>query len=576
MEKDKIFLLSLPNRNMDYPGLSLPMLTAHLRHKGYNVEIDDVNIKIRDKLITKKNMDDITDYILPEILLQNMSEKAISNGLYDILSFFRSLQDDPGTKEIEKTKEMMQARRYNELLTSEGNFENVMKIFKISRAFHDLIDILPLYGDIFRMYSLDDPISTYYDNLIENIKKSDPLAVGLSILDIQRRASIRFMKMLREKTDSIIIVGGTDPTRFPTQYLKNYPFIDYLFYKEAEITLPKFLDYILRGEENKVEELQGLCYRKGGRIYINESQPTDYSKLLTPCFSDLPLDLYLSPVLPIQASRGCYWSRCKFCIHWKTYSQYIKRPAEKVVEDIISINENYNTNLFHFTDDGIDYKFGTNIASQLLNAGLHIKFISYARFESKFNREIFKMWYRAGARIIEWGLESASQRMLDTMDKGINIKDVPRILKDSASVGIINKCFMFHDYPSETLEELKKTIDFVDYNIRKGIIRFFLPIRNRFELLKGSIIYDEVKQKGVKEFRKVWFPSGDFSIRAPYLSTENYKSKEMMLNTFLREMDQLAIEHSLFSTNDDNITLDLMCADLVDKGYEPAFKSVVK
>ena len=49
-----------------------------------------------------------------------------------------------------------------------------------------------------------------------------------------------------------------------------------------------------------------------------------------------------------------------------------------------------------------------------------------------------------------------------------------------------------------------------------------------------------------------------------------------MLNSFLREMDQLAIEHSLFSTNDDNITLDLICVDLVDKGYEPAFKSVVK
>ncbi len=47
-----ILLLSLPNRNIDYPSLSLPTISGRLREDGFNVEQSDLNVLIRDRIIT--------------------------------------------------------------------------------------------------------------------------------------------------------------------------------------------------------------------------------------------------------------------------------------------------------------------------------------------------------------------------------------------------------------------------------------------------------------------------------------------------------------------------------------------
>ena len=72
------------------------------------------------------------------------------------------------------------------------------------------------------------------------------------------------------------------------------------------------------------------------------------------------------------------------------------------------------------------------------------------------------------------------------MDKGTNVKDISRVLEDSALAGIKNHVYVMVAFPSETKEELWETLEFL-YENRDNI---HVIHKGRFNLHKGSLVYE--------------------------------------------------------------------------------------
>jgi hypothetical protein len=322
----------------------------------------------------------------------------------------------------------------------------------------------------------------------------------------------------------------------------------------------------------------------------------DYSlqavKIISPDFTGYELNKYLVPALPIHASRACYYAverkhncnacsrhnilcdgsidlhgcekeenGCNFCMHYKTYSNYIERDAVSVVNDLQFLNKTYGVTLFHFTDDALKPALGTAISEEIINRGLtNIRWLVYARFEPEFDYAVIKKWYDAGVRVIEWGLESASQNVIDHMNKNINILDVRRILQISSNIGILNKLFLFHNHPSESISDLKITLDFLMEMSQKEEIRLFPVVRNKMYLLKGTTLYESWE----KFYSKIWQPSSDFGITAAYLEYEPYREKEQMIESFVVEIHSLMKKRMVYSTDDENVMFDLLTMQHID------------
>ncbi|CAG0975302.1 Anaerobic magnesium-protoporphyrin IX monomethyl ester cyclase [Methanosarcinales archaeon] len=556
--KYDIMLFSLPNKNMDYPGLALPTLTAHLREKKYRTFQEDSNVIIRDKMMTEGFLNDLTHTILPNIYYQNLNDTKISKRIKQIIDFYIKIEQIHGFDEIEKIKKDMQSRKYAELLSEEKSFEIVSILFKISRSFHNIIDIIPNYSSLFEDFSIYNPIEEYLKKILDNIKKSNPFAVGFTVLNIQRKFTINFAERLSNDFSGYIFVGGPDPTKFGKQYIESYPFLDVAFIKESEENLLQIME-IIKNDGDDFSNIPAIVYKNNNTIKENKIKPINFENLLTPDFDGISLDKYLTNVLPIQASRGCFYGKCKFCIHWKTYFKYYQKKPENVAKDLEILSNKYNTKFFHFTDDALEFELGNKICQEITEKKLDVRWLTYARFESKFSKDSLELWKKAGVSVIEWGLESASDKVLNRMQKGINPRIAERIIKDSSEVGITNKLFLFHDYPDETSSDLSKTIDFIDDNIRHGRIRFFMPIRNKFELLKDSQLYEESLKDYRNLFKKIWFPSGIFAIRAEYFDLNDYTKKKEMLDIFLRNMTRYMEEKNIYTTDDENITLDIIC-----------------
>lgn len=556
-----VLLINAPNKNIDYPGLSLPILTSALREKGFKVTQVDYNVILRDRIITNKGLSDLLKNLLPSIIpvFSNSGFHLTKLGeLYDYLVY---LNDYYKFSYLEEVKLKVQARDFLWVFSEEKRFKAYLDLFKINRALHYIIDTAIAESDILPgCYSLT-LIQDIFIDLKKKINAENPVVLGFSILDIQRGFSFNLIKKIRTSYSGTIIVGGPDPSRFPEEYMQLCGDIDILFAGESEESFPLLLQSI-KSKKQSIGSIPGIYFRNSkGDVVANESKGVDFNATPTPDFSGLPLDKYLTPALPLQLSRGCYWGKCSFCIHYDTYGSYQKRNIEKVINDIkITVNK-HNTKYFHFTDDCISLSLADQFSDAIISNNIKIMWLSYFRLEKGLNIDLLFKIYQAGGRVLEFGLESASETILHLMNKEISLDTVDKVINEASEIGFLVKLFMFHGYPGETLEDLNKTINFTEQKILNKKARAFLPLRNRFELLKGSDIYERCKSKNEINVKKIWEPSGLLGIRSEYLSTIDEEKTMLAINLFVEHIREYMKKEHIYNTDDENVMLDLLSLD---------------
>ena len=380
--------------------------------------------------------------------------------------------------------------------------------------------------------------------------------------------------------------GGADPTRYKDNYLKWFDVIDFVLVKEGEDSLPQLLS-ALKKDLVDYSSINGIIYRNRGNIVFNPPVPISVCRIPHPDFDGIRLDKYLTSTLPVHASRACYWALenvdknpefsnkrgCKFCAHYKTYSDYYERDAKSVVDDMEMLHKQYGTNLFHLTDDALKPSLGLAISKEIQKRQLYnFKWLVYARFEDAFTKEVLEEWHKGGVRVIEWGMESASQKVINLMNKAIKVETAQRIVSESKDIGILNKLFMFHNFPGETVEDLQESLDFLYRNTLNETIRPFPTIRNKMYLLKDTALYNSVDKERLYE--KVWKPSGDFDVTALYVDLNDYAFKLPMLEEHLSIIKKLARDRFVFSTDDENVMFDLVVSDLKEQGKHTYYCSI--
>ena len=83
------------------------------------------------------------------------------------------------------------------------------------------------------------------------------------------------------------------------------------------------------------------------------------------------------------------------------------------------------------------------------------------RFEKVISGELLESMERGGCSMILFGLESASEPVMDLMIKGTELTHMSRILHESHAAGIWNHTFFFFGFPGETLQDAQETVNFL-------------------------------------------------------------------------------------------------------------------
>jgi anaerobic magnesium-protoporphyrin IX monomethyl ester cyclase len=350
--------------------------------------------------------------------------------------------------------------------------------------------------------ALEDSDHYVWGEMRDTLARFDPDVVGISVMTAKYGSALKVSSLCKcFKKDIRVIWGGPHPTIQAREVLKNNE-VDFAVVGEGDETLSE-LCQSLRGNGRSFEEIRGLAFRKNGETIVNPPRPliSDLDTLLPPA-----RDLCLHPELysleswgNLITSRGCPFE-CAFCSARSTWGRRVRlRSAENVVAEIRDICHRYKTREIWFWDDSFTVNRSNvlELCHKIVEQRLDISWGCTTRVDTV-DDELLDMMRKSGCQMIEFGIESGSERMLKLMKKNITLNQVREAVSLVKKHGIDWKAFFMVGVPGETRIDIEQTKRLMEELDPRGIVlSVFTPY-------PGSELYDTAVKAGLVPAKPDW------------------------------------------------------------------------
>lgn len=341
---------------------------------------------------------------------------------------------------------------------------------------HALLTIAaPVLKAGYRVKLLDHRTQMITEDILKEYISEDMICVALSTMTgTQIYHALTLAQYVRNLTDGKvpIVWGGCHPTVMPQQTAENDK-VDIVVVGEGDETFLELVEAL--DHKRDLRCVEGIVFKDGARIVQTPERPLMDVETLLPVPWELidvekyiHQDMYLkgsSRTLDIgQTSRGCPFC-CGFCSSsairkrkWRPVS--IAKSLEMITENV----KRFDLNGIWLRDDEfyIDRRRATTICEGIIERNLNINFYTSGTrvdvFLKASDYEVATL-KRAGAHTLKFGAESGSQRILDLMNKMITVDQTLQANLVCKKHGIIPAFGRLIGYPTETFEDIDKTID---------------------------------------------------------------------------------------------------------------------
>jgi len=315
----------------------------------------------------------------------------------------------------------------------------------------------------YRVYldSFKDRSHPVWKEVEDTIAGVNPDIAGISIWTTYA-ASAFHVAMLCKKVnpDCVVVMGGPHATVKADEILAISPHVDYVIKGEGEITLAELVKHRAYGR-NWPLSIPGLSFRHKSAIIHNPAQqPTkDLDRFPFPDRSLLMnKDKYTSEDMGlIMTSRGCPYA-CSYCA---THTKAVRyRSIDSVINEIKLVKKEYKTTQFSFKDDSftVNRNRVERFCDRLIAERLNINWECNTRVDLVTESLLAKM-KKAGCNSIKVGVESGSERVLQSMNKGITHQQVKRAASLFNKLGIHWTGYFMMGVPGEKVTDVYKTLD---------------------------------------------------------------------------------------------------------------------
>ncbi len=173
------------------------------------------------------------------------------------------------------------------------------------------------------------------------------------------------------------------------------------------------------------------------------------------------------------------------------------------------IAQKYKVEMINFCDEAVPIPKLLKIADLLIKRDISLKWYTYSKFDAKLTDLSCEKLKESGCIGLMFGLESASQRVNDLMNKGVNVKKAQNIIDILKKHGISCNVSAMIGFPGETQEEMLETVDFLKSNFSPK----FSAYLSIFSLNYGSYVYNNPEEFGITyiEDNKDYFYKDSYS-----------------------------------------------------------------
>jgi radical SAM superfamily enzyme YgiQ (UPF0313 family) len=406
--------VSLPSE----PPLGLATLAASLRRQGAEVALVDANVEALQQLI---------DSVPPQAAADTADRRALrqrQRALAQLRSSeaFRSRdRHHAAVATVRRTLGLVGRAGRPDL----ADYHDA-QLSPLSRQ--DLLASAERHGA--------SPFADYYQELARRVAGLAPRAVGISINYLhQALPAMALAGALRAHLGGVPIVAGGGLISCWRDRLDRgglAPAIDHLVFGDGTADLLALL-----------------------------GQPASPDGPVLPDYSDMPWPLYLAPtrIASLSTSRGCYWSRCRYCPEAAQGERFATSYRDHLVQSLSRVWHEAGAGLLHLSDSAIPPASLRRLTA-LREPGL--RWYGFARFHpSLADEDLCRGLREAGCVLLQLGLESGSDRVLRRLNKGIDLDVASRALRTLARAGIASYLYVMFGTPGEGRADAEQTLRFV-------------------------------------------------------------------------------------------------------------------
>lgn len=344
--------------------------------------------------------------------------------------------------------------------------------------------------------SLQQPY-TYIDELLidllhERMRDTNPMLVGFSVpFPGNLYSAFRSAQYIKKIfPDAKVSMGGG----FPNTELRSLTdarvmeFFDFITLDDGEAPVECLVEH-LEGKREVNQLKRTFTLIEGKVAYIDNSGCRDYkqSEVGTPDYSDLLLDDYISVIEIVNPmhrmwsdgrwnkltmAHGCYWGKCTFCDISLDYIKIYEPIAAKLLVDRMEeLVEQTGQNGFHFVDEAAPPALMRELALEIIRRKLAVTWWTNIRFEKSFTADLCRLLKASGCIAVSGGLEVASDRLLELIQKGVTVAQVARVTRNFTEAGIMVHAYLMYGFPTQTAQETIDSLEMVRQMFELGILQ---------------------------------------------------------------------------------------------------------
>lgn len=565
----EVLLITPPLTQLNAPYPATTQLLAFLRANKIEASQFDLSIELMDAVLSKKFLSDALQYL----------STTNTKGDTSRISFFKNSKRyidliDPA-KNFIRGKDNTLAQRIctRELLPEGTRFQQIEELDwwfgsmgKTDMARHlatlfilDIADFIrenvcPHFGvtKYAERISLSLPTFAPIDeelsktpNLVDELMLSllrkkvelhKPKIIGFTVpFPGNLYASLRCGKYLKENFPDIKIVLGGGYVNTELRVLSDiaiFKYTDYIILDDGELPLLRLVQY----ENDKRTQLAKTMISLNGEVKYFDGIDEDpkLKEIPAPDYDGIEVEKYLSLMeLPnpthslwsngfwnkMQLARGCYWAKCAFCDTSLPYvANFQSFDASSLVDSMEAINKQTGSSGFHFVDEAAPPALLRKLSEEIIRRGLTFTWWTNIRFETNFTGELCHLMAKSGCIALTGGLEVASNRLLELMNKGVTVEQAAISCKNMQDAGIMVHTYLMYGFPTQTLQETMDSLEIVRQLFKNELVQS--GFWHRYAMTSHSPSGISPEKFGVK--RVSLKPNSFANNEVPYIEGTNY------------------------------------------------------
>jgi radical SAM superfamily enzyme YgiQ (UPF0313 family) len=508
--------------NTPYPATAY--LKGFLNTKNISSYQADLGIEVILKLFSSSGLEDIFNQIIINKSVSENSKRIIAlkthyiNTIDAVISFLQG--HNPTLSHLICQEDFLpQASRFNQMDELDWAFgtmgtqdkakhlatlyledisdlivECIDSHFGFSRYAERLGRSASSFDELYGALQLD---LTYIDRILldtldERLKALNPELVSLSVpFPGNLYSAFRIAQWIKSRYHKVKIAMGGG---FPNTELRSvsdvrvFEFLDFICLDDGEAPVEHLCEY-LDGERSLNDLKRTFAMVDSQLKYCNGSISPDYKQfdVGTPDYSDLQLDKYISVIEVVNPmhrmwsdgrwnkltmAHGCYWGKCTFCDISLDYIKVYEPVAagllcDRMEEMIAQTGERG----FHFVDEAAPPALMRSLALEIIRRKLTVTWWTNIRFEKSFTRDLCLLLKASGCIAISGGLEVASDRLLELIQKGVTVEQVARVCHNFTEAGIMVHAYLMYGFPTQTAQETIDSLEMVRQMFEAGVLQ---------------------------------------------------------------------------------------------------------